>query len=94
MKKETQDPSNYHPITCLPVIYKIHTNVITSRITHHIETNNIIPPEQKGNSTNTFETIDQLLINKMIQEDAEKRKKTFQSVSITERHSTRYPTIG
>ena len=70
-KKETQDPSNYRPITCLPIIYKINTSVITSRITHHIETNNIIPPEQKGNSTNTFGTIDQLLINKMIQEDAE-----------------------
>ena len=76
-KKETQDPSNYRPITCLPIIYKIHTSVITSRITHHIETNNIIPPEQKGNSTNTFGTIDQLLINKMIQEDAEKRKKNL-----------------
>ena len=79
-KKETQDPSNYPPITCLPIIYKIHTSVITSRITHHIETNNIIPTEQKGNSTNTFGTIDQLLINKMIQEDAKKKKKTFNSV--------------
>ena len=94
-KKETQDPSNYRPITCLPTIYKIHTSVITSHITHHIETNNIISPEQKGNSTNTFGTIYQLLINKMIQEDAKKRKKTFQQRGlIIGRHSTCYPTIG
>ena len=49
---------------------------------HHIESNNIIPSEQKRNSRNTFGTIDQLLINKMIQEDAKKKKKNFSTALI------------
>ena len=44
---------------------------------HHNESNNIIPTEQKEDSRNTFGTIDQLLINKMIQEDAKKKKKNL-----------------
>ena len=81
-KNETQNPSNYRPITCLPIIYKIQTSIITSRMNHHIATNNIIPQEQKGNSSNTFGTIDQLLINKMIQEDAKKKKKNLSTAWI------------
>jgi len=34
-----------------------------------------MPEEQKGNSNNTYGTIDQLLINKMVMEEAKKRKK-------------------
>ena len=49
---------------------------------HHIESNNIIPTEQKENSRNTFGTIDQLLINKMIQEDAKKKKKNLSTAWI------------
>ena len=81
-KNETQNPSNYRPITCLPIIYKIQTSIITSRMNHHIATNNIIPQEQKGNSSNTFGTIDQLLVNKMIQEDAKKKKKNLSTAWI------------
>ena len=73
-KEPTNNPSNYRPITCLPVIYKILSSIITSRFNHHIEANQIIPPEQKGNASNTFGTIDQLMINKMILESAIKRK--------------------
>ena len=94
-KKETQDPSNYRPITYLPFIYKIHTSVITSQMNHRIKANNIIPPEQKGSYSNTFGTIDQLLINKMIQDDAKKRKKTYQQPGlITKKHLTRLLMTG
>ena len=69
-KKETRNPSNYRPITCLPVMYKILTSILTSRMKHHIEANNIIPEEQKGCASNSYGTIDQLAINKMIMLDA------------------------
>ena len=49
---------------------------------HHITANNIIPAQQKGNSCNTFGTIDQLLINKMIQEDARTKKKNLSTAWI------------
>lgn len=72
-KPPTTDSSNYRPITCLPVIYKIITNIITSRMNEHINRNNIIPTEQKGNANNTSGTIDQLIINKMVMETAKRR---------------------
>ena len=81
-KQPTQNPSNYRPITCLPVIYKIMTSIITFRMGHHINANNLIPEEQKGNASKTFGTIDQLIINKMIMEDAKTRKKNISTAWI------------
>ena len=81
-KSETRNPSNYRPITCLPIIYKILTSVITSRMNHHIQAFNIIPAEQKGNASNTFGTIDQLSINKMIMEEAKKKKRNISTAWI------------
>lgn len=81
-KKPTNNPTNYRPITCLPVIYKILSSVITSRMTSHIEANNIIPTEQKGNSSDTFGTIDQLMINKMVMESAKKKKRNISTAWI------------
>ena len=69
-KAETRDPSNYRPICCLPTIYKILTSIITTRMKTHIEANNIIPEEQKGCTSNSYGTIDQLIVNKMIMMDA------------------------
>ena len=74
-KQPTEEPSNYRPITCLPIIYKIMTNMITKRMKEHMMINNLIPEEQKGCMPNTLGTIDQLLIDKMILEDAKKNKK-------------------
>jgi len=71
-KRDTKNPSNYRPITCLPIIYKILSSITTSRMKHHIDSNSLIPPEQKGCTSNTYGTIDQLSINKTIMEEAVK----------------------
>jgi len=81
-KVDTQNPSNYRPITCLPVVYKILTSIITTRMNHHIQANNIMPEEQKGNSSNTYGTIDQLLINKMVMEEAKQKKRNISTAWI------------
>ena len=81
-KPPTQNPSNYRPITCLPIMYKIVSSIITSRMTHHITANNLIPAEQKGNASNTFGTIDQLIINKMIMENAKAKKRNISTAWI------------
>ena len=49
---------------------------------HHIQANNIIPVEQKGNASNTFGTIDQLIINKMIMEEAKRKKRNISTAWI------------
>ena len=46
-KKDTRNPLNYRPITCLPIIYKVLSNIVTLQMKHHIESNSLIPPEQK-----------------------------------------------
>ena len=81
-KPETRNPANYRPITCLPIIYKILTNIITNRMKHHIETNQIIPDEQKGCSNATYGTIDQLAINAMVMTDAVKKNRNISTAWI------------
>ena len=68
-EEPTQNPSNYRLITCLLVMYKILSSIVTSRMSHHINANKIIPNEQKGNASNTYGTIDQLIINKMVMDN-------------------------
>ena len=41
-KEPTRNPSNYRPITCLPVMYKMLSNIVTSRMSRHINANKII----------------------------------------------------
>jgi hypothetical protein len=44
--ENTKNPSNYHPITCLPMIYKMLTSIISDKLSSHLKTNNIIAEEQ------------------------------------------------
>ena len=38
-------------------------------MSNHIDANEIIPNEQKGNASNTYGTIDQLIINKLVMDN-------------------------
>ena len=72
-------------------MYKILSSIVTSRMSYHNNANKIIPNEQKGNTRNTYGTIDQLIINKMVMDNVKLKqrniltawinyKKTFDSV--------------
>ena len=74
-KIPTNEPRNYRPITCLPVIYKITSSIITGRMKSHLEANKLIPEEQKGGISNCNGCVDQLLINSMVLDDAKKHQK-------------------
>jgi hypothetical protein len=46
--ENTEKPKNYRPITCLPMIYKLITSIISKRMQRYIDDQNLIPQEQKG----------------------------------------------
>jgi len=75
--EETKVPKNYRPITCLPTTYKILTSILTEKLYEHLETNNLLPTEQKGCKKGSYGCKDQLLINKAILEEVKSRKKNL-----------------
>ena len=77
-KEPTGNPSNYRPIFCLPVMYKILSSIVTSRMSHHINANKILPNEQKGNASNIYGTIDHLIINKMVMDKRQTKTTIYQ----------------
>ena len=68
---------NYRPITCLPIMWRLLTGIISERLYNYLEEKNTIPHQQKGCRRKSRGTKDPLLINKM----NSKRRKT--SVSMT-----------
>ena len=45
--EETKNLKNYRPITCLPMMYKILTSIITEGTYMFLSEHNLFPPEQK-----------------------------------------------
>ena len=68
--KKTIIPKNYKPITCLSTMYKILTSIVTERTYNFLDTNNILPSEQKDCKKGSYGCKDQLLINKMLLENS------------------------
>ena len=71
--KETDNPKNYRPITCLTTTYKLLSALITERIHTFLNENDILPVEQKGCKKNCYGCKDQLMINKAIIETCKKK---------------------
>ena len=69
-----KDPKNYRPVTCLSTTYKLLTLVLTDRTYSHLEKNDLFPLEQKGYRRGSYGCEDQLMINKIILGNCEKRK--------------------
>ena len=71
--KETDNPKNYRPITCLTTTYKLLSAIITDKIHLFLNENDILPIEQKGCKKNCYGCKDQLMINKAIIETCKKK---------------------
>ena len=41
-------PSNYRPITCLPLVWKLLTGILADEIYAYLEKKMLLPEEQKG----------------------------------------------
>lgn len=68
--KDHSQPTNYRPISLLPIFSKILESVILSRLNYHLKSNNILIQEQFGFKTKHNTTLqlarvsDQILVNR------------------------------
>ena len=67
--------SNYRPIACLPLMWKLLTGIFADKIYDHLLKNNILPYEQKGCIKGARGTKDQLMIDKMVLKEVKKFQK-------------------
>ena len=64
---------NYRPISCLPLMWKLFTSIISECFYKFLDERKIIPDEQKGCKKNSRGTKDQLLIDKAVLRDCKRR---------------------
>jgi len=59
-------PSNYRPILCLSTVWKLFTAILRLMLQRHLDSNRLIPFQQKGCSMGAKGTKDHLLVDQMI----------------------------
>ena len=69
--------SNYRPIACLPLMWKLLTGIFADKIYDHLQGNNLLPDEQKGCRRRSRGTKDQLLIDKAVLREAKLKKRNL-----------------
>ena len=69
--------SNYRPITCLPLMWKLLTGVIADQIYGHLEQQKLLPEEQKGCRKRSRGTNDLLYIDRAVIREVKSRKKNL-----------------
>ena len=65
---------NFRPITCLPLMWKLRTSIISEVMYCFMENENLLPEEQKCCRRKSRGMKDQLLIDKTILKDCRKRR--------------------
>ena len=66
---ETHIPKNYRPIAYLNIMDKLFRSCLNLFLTDHVQSNNIITPEQVGGKRGVWCTTEQLLVNKIIMKE-------------------------
>ena len=74
-KSKGNKASNYCPITCFPLTWKLLTGIIADEIYGFTENVEMLPEEQKGCRRKSKNTGDQLYRDKMLFKDVKRRKK-------------------
>ena len=77
---EIHIPKNYRPIACLNVVYKLFTSCLNLFLTDHVQSNNIITPEQAGGKRGAWGTTEQLLVNKNIMKEVKSLRRSLTTV--------------
>ena len=76
-KEKGKTASNYRPITCLPLVCKFLTGVIADKVYGFLDTNLLLPQEQKEYRRKSRGTNDLLFIDKMIMREVKMRKRNL-----------------
>jgi len=63
---DSKEVSNYQPITCLTTMYKTLTGITATRISTHLNEQNLPPAEQKGCHPGIEGCKDQLIISEVL----------------------------
>ena len=61
-KEKDKSASNYRPITCLPLVWKLLTGVIADEVYGFLDTNSLLPQEQKDAGENLGERMTYCLL--------------------------------
>ena len=69
--------SNYRPITCLPLIWKLLPSVIADQIHAHLDQKKLLPEEQKGCRKGSRGTNDLLYIDRAEIKEVKSRNKNL-----------------
>ena len=73
-KSKGSEVSNYRPITCLPLMWKLLTGIVAYEIYNHLEKNGLLPEEQIVCRRNSRSTKDQFLIDKAVMKKCRRKK--------------------
>ena len=69
--------SNYRPITCLPLMWKLLTGVFANQIYAHLDQEKLLPEEQKGCKYSSRGTYDLLYIDRVVIKEAKSRNRNL-----------------
>ena len=69
--------SNYRPITCLPLMWKLLTGVIADQIYAHLDQQKLLPEEQKGCRKGSRGTNDLLYTDRAVIKEVKSRNKNL-----------------
>ena len=69
--------SNYRPITCLPLMWKLLTGVIADQIYAHLDREKLLPEEQKECRKGSRGTNDLLYIDRAVIKEVKSRNKNL-----------------
>ena len=64
---------NYRTISCLPIMWKLFTGIMSDHLYDCLEKEKLLPEERKGSRRKTRGTKDQLLIDKAVLNDCKRR---------------------
>ena len=69
--------SNYRPITCLPLMWKLLTSVIADQIYAHLDQEKLLPEDQKGCRKGSRGTNDLLYVDRGVIKEVKSRNKNL-----------------